>query len=135
MEGDSGQVGLESGRGQDDFARLACVRAELPGERPVAADIRGIDAQVQPGIALDRVDLPQLLDRIDDEPFDPLRRRAGDEIPRLGRIRVEDVGRRHAERNEEVELGDGGDLEPGAFLKQRLARTFRAMKAEWASTR
>jgi hypothetical protein len=39
---------------------------------------------------------------------------------RLHRVGVEDLGRRHAQRQEDVQLGDGGDLEAGAFLDQDL---------------
>jgi hypothetical protein len=55
-----------------------------------------------------------------DVPLDPARGGVLEVGARLHRIRVEDFRRRHAQPHEDVELGDGGDLEAGALLDQHL---------------
>jgi hypothetical protein len=66
------------------------------------------------------LDLPQLLDAVEDIPLDALGRRVLDIGARLHRIAVIDLGSGHAQLEQGVELGDGGNLEAGALLDQDL---------------
>ncbi len=120
VEGDAGQVGLAVDGGGDELGNVVHVRAELARERPVAADVGRVDAQVELRVGLDRLDLADLLLRVDHVPLHALGRRVLEVGARLHGVGVEDLGHRHAQREEEVELGDGGDLEAGAFLDQDL---------------
>jgi len=90
---------------------------ELPRERPVAAYVGRVDAQVQLGVRLDRMDLLQFFERVDHVPLDALHCGGGDVFARLDRIRIEDLGRRNPLREQQIELGNRGDFEPGALLE------------------
>jgi hypothetical protein len=119
VEAHARQVGLRARRQSNDLARLRGVRSELAAERPVAADVGRIDAQVEFGVGLDRVHLPQLVGAVDHEPLDALRRGVDDVVARLQRIGVEHLGRGNAQLEQHVELRDRGDLEARALLDQR----------------
>jgi hypothetical protein len=114
----AGEVRAALGREGDHFARLGCAGAELARQRPVAADVGGGDAQVELGIGLDLVHLAHLVGAVDHEPLDALARGVGDRFARLHRVGEEDLGRRHAQPEQQVELGGGGDLEAAAFLRE-----------------
>ena len=120
MEGHAGEIRLAIDGGLDQVGHVVHVRAELPRERPVAADVRGVDAHVHLGIGLDRLDLVDLLDAVDHEPFHALGRRIFEEGARLHRVGIEHLGRRDTQAHEDVELGDRGDLEAGALLDQHF---------------
>ncbi len=99
------------------FRRL---HAELAGKRPVAADIRGLDADVHLRVGLDAVDLAQLLHAVHGEPLDALCRGVTDGVGGLYRVAVADLGCRHRELQQDVQLGDRGDFKAHALLDQGL---------------
>src|SRR5581483_3507635 len=70
------------------------------------------------GLHLDN--LAQLLDAVHHVPLHTLRRRVGQVSTRLHRIAVVDFFGWHTEAEQEVELGDRGDLKADAFFDQRL---------------
>jgi hypothetical protein len=78
MEGHAGEIRAELRRRGDDLARVARPRAELAGQRPVGADVRRRDAQVELGVGLGFVHAPQLVDAVDHEPLHALGGRVGD---------------------------------------------------------
>ena len=66
------------------------------------------------------VDAAQLVDAVDHEPFDAPGGGVADGLARLDRVGVEHLRRRHAEREQQVELRRRGDLEARALLDQHL---------------
>src|SRR5207248_2640350 len=61
VEGDAGEVGAQPRRRRDDFAGVSRTGAELPGKRPIAADVGRRDAQVLLRIGLHLEHAAQLL--------------------------------------------------------------------------
>ena len=120
VEGHAREVGPQFCGHGHDLPRVGGAGAELAGERPVAADVRGGDAQVLPGVGLDLVDPAQLVDAVDDEPFHALRRGVRNRLARLDRVGEEHLSRGHAEAEQDVKLRRGGDLEARALLGQHL---------------
>ena len=123
MEGHAGEVGPQFGRRGDDLAGVSGAGAELARKGPVAADVRRGDAQVLLRIGLDLGHPAQLVQAVDHEPLHAFGRRIGDRVARFDRVRIEDLRGRHAQREQEVELGGRGDLEAAAFLQHDLEHT------------
>ena len=120
VEGNARQVRPELHRFGNNAVDIGTLDAELARERPVAADVRRLDPDVELGVGLDAVNLAQLLDAVQHVPLHTLRGRIFEVGAGLHRVAVVDLGRRHAQAEQEVELGDGGDLEAHAFLDQGL---------------
>src|SRR5207244_13265404 len=105
-----GEVGAALRRGNDDPARLRRAGAELAGERPIAADVRRRDPQIDLGAGVDLVHAAQLVDAVDHEPLDTPGRGGGDGFARFHRVRITDVLRLDPEGEQQVELRGRGDL-------------------------
>jgi hypothetical protein len=120
VEGHPCQVRFERRRFGDDPIDLRRLHPELARERPVAAHVGRLDADVQLRVGLDAVNLAQLLDAVERVPLDALRRRVAYRVAGLHRVAVADLGRRHLELEEDIELRDRGDLEARALVDQDL---------------
>ncbi len=100
MEGHPGDIQLQPDGFLDDRIDVGFAGAELAAQRPVRALVARLDPQVQLGVGLQCGELAELLHAVDGVPLD--------------------LGRRHADRTHQVQLGRGCDLESDALLRQRL---------------
>ena len=83
----------------------------------VAAGVLRFDAQTEVRVVLHARHFPQFIDSLDDVPFHARTSGQGDVLARLDRVIEMDFVRRYAQREQGVELGNGGDLETDALIE------------------
>ena len=104
VEAHAREIGTQRGCGRDDPGNGVGGRAKLARKRPVAAHIRRIDTQTDFCVRLHGDDLAQFLDAVDHEPVEAVRHRLRNMLAALDRVRIENLPRRNAEAEKQVDL-------------------------------